>query len=308
MFATEDTVVFFRNQFVPFKDATLTLANTGFLYGLGVFTGMRAHYNQEQDKLYLFRPADHYKRFLISCRLMRYSNFLKNFSEEKFISILKELLSKNAVREDVYIRVTNFTDEDKISPRLGQYKDAFSAFIYPLGDYVPTTGMRCKVSSWIRVEDNAIPARAKVNGAYVNTALAKAEAISLGFDEAIFLDRNGHVIEGSAENIFFVMDGKLVTPGVSDNILEGITRRSVIEMAKNLGIETIERSVDRTELYKADEIFMTGTGAKVSPVVSVDGIDVGDGLVGPVSSTIQNLYSRIVRGDEPEYMHWLVEC
>lgn len=308
MFATEDTVVFFRSQFVPFKDATLTVANTGFLYGLGVFTGMRAHYNQEQDKLYLFRPKEHYKRMLTSCRLMRYSHFLKNFSEEKFISVLKELLSRNSVREDVYIRATNFTDEDKISPRLGQYKDAFSVFIYPLGDYVPTTGMRCKVSSWTRVEDNAIPARAKVNGAYVNTALAKAEAISLGFDEAIFLDRNGHVIEGSAENIFFVMDGKLVTPGVSDNILEGITRRSVIEMAKNIGIETIERSVDRTELYKADEIFMTGTGAKVSPVVSVDGIDVGDGLVGPVSSTIQNLYSRIVRGEEPEYMHWLVEC
>ena len=211
------------------------------------------------------------------------------------------------MKEDVYIRVTNFTDENKVTPKLVGYGDSLSAFLYPLGDYVPTSGMRCKVSSWCRVEDNALPARAKINGAYVNTAFSKTEALLAGFDEALVLDGRGHVVEGSAENFFAVIDGKIVTPPVHDNILEGITRKTIIQVAQDEGFEVIERSFDRSELYKADEIFVTGTGAKVSPVTDVDGYQVGNGEIGPVSTRLQTLYAQIVRGEVECYRAWLLE-
>lgn len=307
MFNHEELKVFFRDKFVDFPEATISIANTGFLYGLGVFTGIRAHYNEEQQKLYLFRLADHYARFRTACKIMRYRNFLENYDYERFHEVLVELLRVNKIKEDAYLRVTNFSDENKITPKFVGYKDSFCAFLYPLGDYVPTTGMRCAVSSWTRVDDNCIPARTKVNGIYVNTGLAKTEALLGGYDEAIFLDRNGHVVEGSAENIFLVIDGKLVTPSVTDNILEGITRKTIIEIAGDLGLPIVERSVDRTELYKAQEVFLTGTGAKVSPVVEIDGVPVGEGTVGTVSKKLQDTYFAAVRGELPQYRSWLVE-
>lgn len=307
MFNHEELKVFFRDKFVNFPEATISIANTGFLYGLGVFTGIRAHYNEEQQKLYLFRLADHYARFRTACKIMRYRNFLENYDYERFHEVLVELLRVNKIKEDAYLRVTNFSDENKITPKFVGYKDSFCAFLYPLGDYVPTTGMRCAVSSWTRVDDNSIPARTKVNGIYVNTGLAKTEALLGGYDEAIFLDRNGHVVEGSAENIFLVIDGKLVTPSVTDNILEGITRKTIIEIAGDLGLPIVERSVDRTELYKAQEVFLTGTGAKVSPVVEIDGVPVGEGTVGTVSKKLQDTYFAAVRGELPQYRSWLVE-
>jgi len=195
----------------------------------------------------------------------------------------------------------------EITPKFSGYKDALCIFLYPLGDYVPTSGMKCMVSSWTRVEDNSIPARAKMVGAYANTAFAKAEAEVNGYDESLVLDRNGHVVEGSAENIFLVIDGSLVTPPVTDNILEGVTRKTVLEIARDEGISVVERSVDRTELYKADDIFLTGTGAKVSPVVEVDRIKVGNGAVGPLSKRIQEIYFAAVKGTVPHYRHWLVD-
>lgn len=299
--------VFFDGKIIHFSEANLSIANTGFLYGLGVFTGMRAHYNQEKDALFLFRPKDHYDRFLFACKLLRYKNFLANYNYESFLKVVLDVIKANNVKHDVYIRVTNFSNENRVTPKLIEYKDSLCAFLYPLGDYVPTTGMRCKVSSWTRVSDNSIPARAKINGLYVNTAFAKTEALLEGYDEAIFMDDRGHVVEGSAENIFFVFGDKLVTPPVTDNILEGITRKSVIDIAQNLGISVTERSVDRTEIYKADEIFLTGTGAKVSPVVEVDRYPIGDGKVGKISKIIQEEYFAAVKGEKNQYLPWLVD-
>jgi branched-chain amino acid aminotransferase len=307
MFNHEELKVYFRNEIVEFKDATISVANTGFLYGLGVFTGIRAHYNEKTDKLYIFRPEAHYNRFRFACKLMRYSGFLDNYDYDRFVSVLVELIQVNNIKQDCYLRVTNFTDENKVTPKFVDYRDSLTVFLYPLGDYVPTGGMRCKVSSYIRAEDNAIPARAKINGIYVNTAFAKTEALKGGYDEAIFLDQRGHVVEGSAENIFVVLDGKLVTPAVTDNILEGITRRSVIDIAYDQGIEVVERSIDRSELYRAEEVFLTGTGAKVSPVVEIDQYTVGSGVVGPISAAIQKTYFAAVRGEVDRYLPWLID-
>ena len=236
MFNHEELKVFFRGKVVDFADANISIANSGFLYGLGVFTGMRAHFNVAADKLYLFRPEDHYKRFLFACKLMRYVGFTEHYDYAKFLGVIVDLLRINKIREDSYIRVTNFTDENRITPKFVGYKDSLCSFIYPLGDYVPSGGMRCKVSSWVRTEDNSMPARAKINGIYVNTAFAKTEALLEGYDEAMFLDGRGHVIEGSAENVFFVIDEKLVTPAITDNILEGITRKSVMQIAQDLSL------------------------------------------------------------------------
>ena len=307
MFNHESLKVYFRGEIVPFEKATISIANTGFLYGLGVFTGMRAHYNSSERKLFLFRPECHYERFYQACKLMRYTGFLENYTYKKFLQVITELLEANKIAEDVYIRVTNFTDENLVTPKFIGYKDSLSAFIYPLGDYVPTGGMRCKVSSWTRVDDNSMPLRSKINGVYVNTAFAKTEALIGGYDEAIFLDRSGHAVEGSAENLFIVNKGEIITPPPSDNILEGVTRRSVIEIAREQGTTVVERSIDRTELYKADEIFLTGTGAKVSPVIEVDNYEIGDGQVGPISKKLQDTYSKIVRGDESDFANWVVE-
>lgn len=307
MFNHEELKVFFRGEFVNFKDANISISNTGFLYGLAVFTGIRAHYNSTKDKLYLFRPDAHYERFHFACKLFRYRNFLEKYDYQSFLNILIQLIKINNIKQDTYIRVTNFSDENRITPKFVEYRDSLSAFLYPLGDYVPTGGMRCIVSSWSRVEDNAIPARAKINGAYVNTAFSKTEALKRGYDEAIVLDSRGHVVEGSAENIFLVIDDKLITPLVTDNILEGITRKSVMQIASDLGIEVVERSIDRTELYKAQEVILTGTGAKVSPVVEIDDYTVGNGQVGSVCKRIQDVYFAAVKGEKAEYANWLVE-
>jgi branched-chain amino acid aminotransferase len=282
MFDHEQKKVYFRGKIVDFKDATISVANSGFLYGLGVFSGIRAHYNSQTEKLYIFRPDAHFARLQFGCRLFRYAEFLKNYDYPRFLAVLKELIRANNIREDVYIRVSNFSDENRVTPKF-VYKDSLAAFLYPLGDYVPTSGMRCMVSSWTRVEDNSIPSRAKTHGGYVNTAFAKTEALLGGFDEAIFLNSRGHVVEGSAENIFLVFNGRIVTPPKSDNILEGITRDTVLTLAADLGIPCEERTIARSELYRADEVFLTGTGAKVSPVTEIDRYPVGDGKVGPIS-------------------------
>lgn len=304
MFDHEKLKVFFRGEIVPFDKAVISVANTGFLYGLGIFTGMRAHLRG--DDLFLFRPKCHFKRLQQSCKLFRYENFLKDYDYEKFLGILKELFSVNNIKEDTYIRVTNFSDENKISPKFIGYRDTLAIYLYPLGDYVPTTGMRCKVSSWRRVDDNAMPARAKINGSYVNTAFAKTEALLDGYDEAIFLDQNNHVVEGSAENIFIVINEQLITPPPSSPILEGITRSTVIELAISEGLKVIEREIDRSELYKADEVLLTGTGARVSPVIEIDKIKVGDGSIGPVGRLMQERYSQVTRGELSQFKDWVV--
>lgn len=307
MFNHEDLEVFFNGEFLHFADAKISIANTSLLYGLGVFSGIRAFKNPSNEKLYIFRPSEHYERLRNSCKLLRYEEFHKLYSQAQFIDILKQLLIKNKIESDAYIRVTNFTFDNKVSPKLIGYGEAFSAYLYPIGDYVPMTGMRCKISSWVRAGDSSIPARAKINGLYVNSAFAKTEALLAGFDEAIFLNSNGHVIEGSAENIFIVRDGCLITPPLSDEILEGITRKSIIEIAKDKGIDCIERSILRSELIFADEIFLTGTGARVAPVIEIDNYVIGSGQVGSISKLLQDSYLAAARGELPEYTSWVEE-
>lgn len=307
MFDFTKLKAYLRGEFVDFKDANVSIANTGFIYGLAIFSGIRANYNPVKDKLYIFRPDRHYLRMKAGCKLARFNNFLENYSYEKYLSVLVELLRVNNIREDAYIRITNFSDENRITPKMVDYGDSLNAYLYPLGDYVPTGGMRCCVSSWDRVNDNGIPARFKFTGLYVNSAFAKSEALLNGYDEAIFLDDTGHVVEGSAANIFIVIDGVLITPPVSDNILEGITRDSVIAIANDEGIPVVERSIDRSELYRADEVFLTGTGAKVSPVIEIDKRPVGEGVVGPISQKLQDIYFQAVRGDNQKYLHWLCD-
>lgn len=307
MFNHEELEVYFKQKYMPFSEANISVANSGFLYGLGVFTGMRAFSNSQNGKLYIFRPGDHYQRLCQSCKLLRYDKFKERYSEKSFIEIIKQLLIRNSIKSDAYIRVTNFSMENKITPKLVGYGEELSIYLYPLGDYVPLSGMRCKISSWTRVRDTAIPARAKINGSYVNTAFAKAEAIMEGYDEAIFLNDRGHAVEGSAENLFIVRDGVLITPPKSDEILEGITRKSVLELAQDLGIPCIERSISRSELIFADEVFLTGTGAKVSPVVEIDKYKIGNGVVGPISRTLQQQYFSAARGEVDKYKKWVEE-
>lgn len=304
----EKLKVFFRGEFVDFDKAVISISNSGFLYGLGVFTGIRGHYNEARDKLYIFRPKDHYDRFVNACKLCHYTGFLSTYTYEKFLTVLRQIVQLNNIKQDIYFRVTNFTDENRITPKFVEYKDSFSVFLYPLGDYVPTGGMRCMVSSWTRNADNSIPSRAKINGAYVNTAFAKTDALRMGFDEAIFLDRNGHVVEGSAENIFVIIDGTVITPPVTDDILEGITRKTVIDLCRDMNVPCVERSIDRTELYRADEVLLTGTGAKISPVVEIDHRAIGSGKIGPIGQRLQEQYFRAVRGEEKKFMSWLVDA
>jgi branched-chain amino acid aminotransferase len=305
MFDYTKQQVYHQGEFVDFNKANISIANITFLYGLGVFSGIRAHYNAQAKQLYIFRVADHFKRTLNAAKLVKFENFQKDFDETKFTNIIKELLKINKIKTDAYIRVSLYIKENGISVKFGGYADTMSIFLYPLGDYVPTTGMRCTMSSWTRIEDNAIPARAKVFGAYVNSAFAKSEALARGFDEAIVMDQRGHVVEGSAENIFIVREGKLITPPITDNILEGITRKTVLELANDLKIPIEERSIDRTELIYADEVFLCGTGAKISPVSEIDGQKIGSKQIGPISKQIQDKYFSLVAGNDKQYLGWL---
>ncbi|MEN9557908.1 MAG: putative branched-chain-amino-acid aminotransferase [Candidatus Parcubacteria bacterium] len=296
------SVAWFRETWIPFADAKIGIFNKAFMYGLYVFGGIRAQWSTDQQALYAFRLDEHYKRFLNSCRVLRFQNFQKNYTQERFIETILETLRKNNLQEDVYIRPFSFVDEEKMSPSFAN--DSFGVALFPLGTYIPSTGLRCKVSSWTRTEDNAISSHFKVGGAYVNTALAKHEAQSLGFDEAIVLDKNGYAVEGSAENLFIVRDNTLITPPVSSNILEGITRKSVIQLAQNQNIPVVERPIPRTELYRADEVFLTGTAARIASVAEIDGISIGNGLY-PLTEKLQQHLNAIVAGTDETYRHWL---
>jgi branched-chain amino acid aminotransferase len=228
-------------------------------------------------------------------------------SDDELCDITAELVARAGFTEDVYIRPIAYKSEQVIGPRLHDVADDFLAFVIPFGNYLdPDAGIRCCTSTWRRVDDLGIPARAKVNGLYINSALAKSEAQENGFDEAIMLDDRGHVSEGSGENVFIVRDGKLVTPATSDNILEGITRSSVMQVARDeLGIETVERSIDRSEMYVADECFLTGTAAHVTSVIEVDRRAIGDGRPGDVTRRLQQIYFDVMRGRNAKYAHWL---
>lgn len=295
---------FFEGSFVPVEEAKINIKTNSFHYGTAVFEGIRAYWNEDQKQLYLLFAKEHYQRLLKNCKAM----FMElPYSVEDLVNITVELLRKNEIKEDVYIRPIAYFKDLKLTPKLIDYTPEIAIYTYNFGRYLDTSkGIRVKVSSWRRNDDNSIPSRWKVAGAYVNSALAKTEAIMSGYDEAIMLNQHGFVAEGSGENIFLIRDGKAITPSYSEHILEGITRSAVKKLLKNeLVIEVEERPVARSELYVADEIFMTGTAAEVTPVIEVDNRKIGNGEIGPITKELQDIYFRAVRGMIDRYLVWL---
>jgi len=297
--------VFFNGKIVPYADAKVGVLTHALNYGTAVFGGIRAYWNKEENQLFVFRPYDHYKRFLDSMKIMRMK---ADYTKEDLTKATIELLGKHEYEEDCYIRPLAFYTDEIIGVRLHNLTTAVSISAVPFGRYVENEeGAHVTVSSWQRVDDNIIPARGKIAGSYVNSAFAKTDAQLAGFDEAIVLDRSGHVSEGSAENIFMVRNGVFVTPPITDNILEGIVRRTFMALIQEeLGMQVVERSIDRTELFVADEIFFVGTGVQMTAITRIDNRIVGDGKMGPLSARLREMFFDTVRGKMPKYRHWCV--
>jgi len=297
--------VFFEGRIVPFSEAKVSIATHAFLYGTSVFGGLRGYWNEELKQLFVFRPYDHFHRLLHSARIFRMK---VDYDEEALIQLTLDLLRTDNWQRDIYIRPSIYKADIGIGVKLHGLRDEFSILVLPYDKYVKNdTNAHVTFSSWRRIDDNVIPARAKVSGAYVNSALIKSDAVESGFDEALVLDQQGHVSEGSAMNIFMLRNGVLTTPPVTDNILEGITRRSVIELARHeLGLEVQERSIDRTEVFISEEIFMTGTAAQITAVTQVDHRPIGAGVMGPMTTKLRELYDHILHGKVDKYKHWNV--
>lgn len=294
---------YFHKKFVPLSEAKIGVLTHALHYGTACFDGIRGNWNKERQELYLFRLKEHYQRLHKGCRILKMD---LPYTVDELCRLTVEVVEKSGYQEDVYIRPLAYKSHQAIGVKLHDLEDDFLIIVTTLPAYLDADkGVRCCVSSWRRIDDTMIPARAKITGIYVNSALAKTEANMRGFGEAILLTHDGHVAEGSGENIFLVIDGKLVTPPSADNILLGVTRDTVMKLAKNeLRIETEERTVDRSELYTADEAFFTGTAAHVTPIIEVDERHVGDGKIGELTKKLQDLYFDVIKGKNPKYMDW----
>lgn len=294
---------YFRGAIVPYSEAKVGVLTHGFNYGTAVFAGVRAYWNEEHEQLYLFRAADHFQRLLHSAKVMC-MDF--DHSPESLTKLTLNLLRKESYRCDIYIRPLAYKADEIIGVRLHDLVDEISITAIPFDSYVANdTNAHVTFSSWRRLDDNMIPARGKVSGAYANSALIKTDAVRGGFDEALVLTQNGHVSEGSAMNVFMVRNGVLVTPAITENILEGITRSTVIDLARQeLGVETIERPIDRTEIYMSDELFMTGTAAQIVAITQVDHRQIGTGKMGSIVTRLKELFQQVVRGNLPKYRSW----
>ncbi|NPA13622.1 MAG: branched-chain-amino-acid transaminase [Aquificae bacterium] len=297
-------LAFFEGKIVPIEEAKISIKTNSFHYGTAVFEGIRAYWNDEEQQLYILAGKEHYERLLKNARAM----FMDlPYSAEDLVEITARLLRESEVKEDIYIRPIVYFKDLKLTPKLIGYQPEIAIYLYPFGAYLdPQKGIRAKVSSWKRNDDNAIPSRYKIAGAYVNSALAKTEALMAGYDEAIMLNANGYVAEGSGENIFIVRNGKVITPSLNEHILEGITRALVIRiLTEDMGVEVQERPIARSELYIADEVFMTGTAAEVTPIVEIDNRPIGDGQVGPITKQLQSIFFDAVRGKVEKYRELL---
>ncbi len=294
---------FFKGDYVPLSEAKVGIMTHALNYGTAVFEGIRGNWNEEDKQIYLFRSAEHFDRLRKSCRIM---NLSLEYPTEELCEMAVKLVDMCGFTEDIYVRPMVYQSSEVLGVRSHDVDNDFFMFVAPFGPYFGgDDGIRCCISSWRRPMDTMIPPRAKVTGLYVNSALAKTEAMKNGFEEAIMLTQEGHVSEGSGENLFIVSDGKLVTPATSDSVLLGITRSTVIQIAsEELGIETIEKQVDRSELYASDELFLTGTAAHITPVVELDHRPIGDGKVGPITDKLRSLYVDIIKGKNEEYQHW----
>jgi branched-chain amino acid aminotransferase len=294
---------FFRGRVVPYADARLGLLTNALNYGTAVFGGLRGYWNEDEEELFVFRPLDHFRRLRESARLLRMDLELK---EAELWEGLRSLLRAEGLRTDSYIRALAFYADETLGVRLHNLTPEVSLVAFPFGRYIENEeNAHVSISSWRRVSDNVLPARGKIAGAYVNSALAKSDAQLAGFDEALILNESGHVCEGSAENVFVVRGGVAVTPPVSEDILEGITRRSVMQLLREeLGVEVVERPIDRTEVYLADEVFLTATGAQITAVTRVDHRAVGSGRMGPVTGRLRPLFFDVVRGRSARHRDW----
>jgi len=292
---------YFGKQFVPLAEAKIGVMTHALHYGTAVFEGIRGNWNSQQQQTYIFRLRAHYERLQNGCRVLKIS---LPYTVDELCQITVELVERCGFQEDIYIRPLAYKSSETLGLRLHDLDADFLVFAIPWGPYLPDKA-RCSVSSWRRPDDNVIPPRVKVTGIYVNNAFAKTEAVDNGFDEAIMLAPDGHISEGSGENIFLVMDGNLVTPASYNSILVGITRNTVIELARNeLGIETVERQIDRSELYTAQECFLTGTAAHITSVAEIDRRLIGNGEAGEITKKLQKIYSEVIRGNNPKYLSW----
>jgi branched-chain amino acid aminotransferase len=291
---------YFEGALVPFEQATVSIATHALNYGTAVFEGIRA-YRTDDGAVAILKAREHYERMLRNGRLLGAE---PRETAGELVEITAELLRRHGEAEDLYVRPLLYKSARSLRLQLAGLDDRIAIYAFPMGGYLATDGLRASVSAWQRVNDNAVPARGKVAGSYVNACLAVEDAHAGGFDEAILLTADGHVAEASSANVFLVRDGALITPPLTDDVLPGITRGCLIQLAHDAGYTVVERSVDRSELYLADELFLTGTGAQVAPLASIDGRRIGDGTH-PITTDLQQRYFAAVRGADPRYSGWL---
>jgi branched-chain amino acid aminotransferase len=295
---------YFNGQIVPIEAAKISVMTHAFNYGTGVFGGLRGYWNKEEEQLFIFRPLDHFKRFTQSARLLRIELPL---TPAELVNTTADLIRAEDFHENIYIRPLAYKATEGIGVKLHDLEDGLTIFTQPFGRYIANEeGAHVCFSAWRRVDDNAIPARGKIAGAYANSALIKTDAVLAGYDEAIVLNQDGHVSEMSAANIFIIRDGVAITPPVNANVLEGIVRRSLMQLLRDeLDVPVVERNIDRTEVYNADEAFMCGTGVQVAAITQVEHRPIGDGKLGPVTSQLRDLFFDVVTGRIKKYRHWL---
>jgi branched-chain amino acid aminotransferase len=295
---------YFKNQIVPFEQATISIMTHAFNYGTGCFEGIRGYWNADQQQMYILKLKEHYQRLITSCNAL---NINPGLSLKDMINVTIELVKKNDYKQDIYIRPLGYKSEEKIGLGLIGVEDDFAIYLAPFGNYLDvSSGIKVCISKFRRISSHAMPAGAKLTGTYFNSSLAKAEAMKRGYVEAITLSHAGNVAEGSGENIFMVKQGVLYTPRLSDDILPGITRLALMGLAKKeLGLKVIEKSFKPKALFTADELFFCGTGAQISPIIQVEKKKISNGKVGPITTKLQEVYFKAVKGEIPKYKNWL---
>jgi len=295
--------VFFRGRVVPYSDVKVGVLTHALNYGTAVFGGLRAYWNEDEKQLFVFRPQDHFRRFLQSAKLLCME---LAYSPDEMVNGLLELIRTEGHKEDLYVRPLAFYSDEIIGVKLHDLHPEVSMVVLPFGHYISNEdGMHVTVSSWRRIDDNSIPARGKIAGAYVNSAFAKTDALRAGFDEVIVLNNDGHISEGSAANFFMLRNGVFATPPITDNVLEGITRRTIIQLIRDeLEMDVQERSIDRTELYLCEEAFLCGTGVQIGAIGRVDYRAIGSGKIGEVTSRLRKIFYDVVKGKSTKYRDW----
>ena len=299
----DDAITYFEGQYVPMKDAKVSVMTHAFMYGTAVFEGIRAYWNADQGKLYGLKLREHMERIRRNAGMLLMQDLPP---VDELVHIVVETIRRNDFHTDAYIRPCFYKSGLSVGVRLHKLPHEFVVLAVPFGNYVDVDkGIRMMTSTWRRNSDDALPARGKIVGGYVNMAFQKSEAELNGFEEALVLTADGHASEASAANMFVVRDGVLLTPPVNDDILEGVTRRAILELAETFGIPVETRSIDRSEIYVADEMFLCGTGVQLSPVIELDHRPIGGGAIGPITKRLHEAYFAAVRGNDPRFMHWL---